>query len=144
MTIVLPDSADHYVSAYATRHPWKDWAETWAHYLHLIEALDTALSFGLSADNMELEVEASGRDALHWPDPMDEGRFLAIVNDWARLAGVLNQMSRGMGQSDFYRLVLPRDVVGKQQFIHFVVQCATNFPPNQHNLLAKIPEQCLQ
>ena len=120
------DWADHYVSAYATMHPWEDWAETWAHYLHMIDTLDTALSFGLSAANVELEMEPFGRDALHRPDAADADQFLAIVNDWTRLTGVLNEMSRSMGQPDFYPFVLPRDVVGKLQFIHAVVQRAAN------------------
>ena len=124
------DWADHYVSAYATMHPWEDWAETWAHYLHMIDTLDTALSFGLSAANVELEMEPFGRDALHWPDVTDADQFLAIVNDWTRLTGVLNEMSRSMGQPDFYPFVLPRDVVGKLQFIHSVVQRAANSSAN--------------
>lgn len=127
-----PDWADHYVSAYATMHPWEDWAETWAHYLHMIDTLDTALSFGLSAANVELEMEPFGRDALHWPDAPDADRFLAIVNDWARLTGVLNEMSRSMGQPDFYPFVLPRDVVGKLQFIHAVVQRAAKSNSNSN------------
>ena len=118
------DWADHYVSAYATMHPWEGWAETWAHYLHMIDTLDTALSFGLSATNIELELEPFGRDALYWPDAEDADQFLAFVNDWTKLTGVLNEMSRSMGQPDFYPFVLPRDVVGKLQFIHAVVQRA--------------------
>ena len=38
-----------YVSAYATMHPWEDWAETWAHYLHMVDTLETARSFGLAS-----------------------------------------------------------------------------------------------
>ncbi len=119
-----PDWPMRFVSAYASMHPWEDWAETWAHYLHMIDTLDTALSFGLSAANVELEMELFGRDALYWPDAADADQFLAIVNDWTRLTGVLNEMSRSMGQPDFYPFVLPRDVVGKLQFIHAVVQRA--------------------
>lgn len=125
-----PEWADHYVSAYATMHAWEDWAETWAHYLHMIDTLDTALSFGLSAANVELEMEAFGRDALYAPDAADADQFLAIVNDWLRLTGVLNEMSRSMGQPDFYPFVLPRDVVGKLQFIHAVVQRAAKESSN--------------
>ena len=28
-------------------HPWEDWAESWAHYLHMVDTLETARSFGL-------------------------------------------------------------------------------------------------
>ena len=40
--------SDSYISAYATMHPWEDWAETWAHYLHMVDTLETAKSHGLS------------------------------------------------------------------------------------------------
>ncbi len=45
------------VSAYATMHPWEDWAETWAHYLHMMDAVDTALGFGMSAREMDLDYQ---------------------------------------------------------------------------------------
>ena len=35
------------MSAYAIAHPWEDWAETWAHYLHMVEAVDTAEAEGM-------------------------------------------------------------------------------------------------
>ena len=28
-----------FVTAYASAHPWEDWAETWAHYLHITDTL---------------------------------------------------------------------------------------------------------
>ena len=31
------DWQERFVSAYAAAHPWEDWAETWAHYLHIID-----------------------------------------------------------------------------------------------------------
>ncbi len=27
---------------YASAHAWEDWAETWAHYLHMVDTLETA------------------------------------------------------------------------------------------------------
>jgi hypothetical protein len=33
---------DTYISMYATMHPWEDFAETWAHYLHIVDTLETA------------------------------------------------------------------------------------------------------
>ena len=33
---------------YATSHPWEDFAETWAHYLHIADTLEIARAFGLS------------------------------------------------------------------------------------------------
>ena len=42
------DWQERFVSAYASAHPWEDWAETWAHYLHMIDTLETAAACGLS------------------------------------------------------------------------------------------------
>ena len=44
------DWEQSYVSAYATTHPWEDWAETWAHYLHIVDTVDTAAACGLELD----------------------------------------------------------------------------------------------
>ena len=35
--------SQRYVSTYAAAHPYEDWAETFAHYLHIVDALETAL-----------------------------------------------------------------------------------------------------
>lgn len=111
----------HFVSAYASTHPWEDWAECWAHYLHMRDAIDTALSFGLSVDRFDLEFTPFTLDALHQPDHPEAEQFLAFVNHWTRLTTMLNEMSRSMGQPDFYPFVLPRDAVGKLHFIHLLV-----------------------
>jgi hypothetical protein len=111
-----------FVSAYATAHPWEDWAETWAHYLHIVDTFDTALSFSLDPDaSIEMEVEPFQEDALY--DPADPGaaNFLQFINSWTRLTAVLNEMSRAMGLGDFYPFVLSRSVVAKLQFIHRLV-----------------------
>jgi hypothetical protein len=111
-----------HVSAYAGMHPWEDWAETWAHYLHMMDTLDTALSFGLNADAVEMRFEPFPPDALYRPEEPDAPRFLAFVNAWAKLTGVLNELSRSMGQPDFYPFVLPTAVVAKLQLVHLVVR----------------------
>jgi hypothetical protein len=56
-----------HVSSYAGAHPWEDWAETWAHYLHMVDTVDTALSFGLHAAHVQIESEPFGADALWQP-----------------------------------------------------------------------------
>lgn len=43
------------VSAYATMHPAEDWAETFAHYLHIRDTLDTAAAFGFSPSGATFE-----------------------------------------------------------------------------------------
>ena len=120
-----PDWALHYVSAYASVHPWEDWAECWAHYLHMRDTVDTALSFGLSADSAQLEFTPFALDTLYQPAHPEAQGFLDFLNQWTRLTTLLNEMSRSMGQPDFYPFVLPREVVAKLHFIHLVVTSVT-------------------
>jgi hypothetical protein len=117
------DWPQHFVSAYASTHPWEDWAECWAHYLHMRDAIDTALSFGLSVDRVDLEVTPFTRDVLLQPEHADAEAeaFLSLLNHWTRLTTMLNEMSRSMGQPDFYPFVLHPEVVRKLHFIHRVV-----------------------
>ncbi len=114
-----------FVSAYATMHPWEDWAETWAHYLHMMDTLDTALSFGMRAGDVELEFRPFTRAALYDPNDPLADEFLQFVNAWIELAAMLNELARSMGQKDLYPFVLPAAVIGKLQFIHRVVQAAS-------------------
>ncbi len=115
----------HYVSAYASTHPWEDWAECWAHYLHMRDTIDTALSFGLAADSSLLEFTPFTLDALYQPEHAEAQHFLDFVNDWTQLTTLLNEMSRSMGQPDFYPFILPREVVAKLHFIHLLVTSAS-------------------
>ncbi|MED5621442.1 zinc-binding metallopeptidase family protein [Ideonella sp. BN130291] len=116
-----PDWPQRFVSSYASSHPWEDWAETWAHYLHMVDTVDTALSFGIDADEVEMEAEPWSLDALWRPDDPQAESFLGFLNAWVELTAVLNEMSRSMGQHDFYPFVLPRPAVAKLQFIHAIV-----------------------
>ncbi|RZJ09952.1 MAG: hypothetical protein EOO54_21840 [Haliea sp.] len=118
----------HHVSAYASMHPWEDWAECWAHYLHMRDTIDTALSFGLAADSSQLEFTPFTLDALYKPDHPDAQRFLDFLNDWTQLTTMLNEMSRSMGQPDFYPFVMPHEVVAKLHFIHLLVTSASWLP----------------
>ena len=116
-----PDWASRFVTSYASSHPWEDWAETWAHYLHMADTADTALSFGVNASNVELSSDLFKADDLWQPDHPDAAQFLDFLNGWVRLTNVLNEFSRSMGQPDNYPFVLPHAVVGKLQFIHQVI-----------------------
>ncbi|NAZ38118.1 putative zinc-binding metallopeptidase [Rubellimicrobium sp. CFH 75288] len=98
-----PDWQERHVSAYATMHPWEDWAETFAHWLHMTDGLDTALRYGL----------AQGVDPYGGGDPMD-----ALVSAWIPLALAMNAMNRSMGQPDFYPFVLAPAVREKLAFVH--------------------------
>ena len=110
-----------YVSAYATSHPWEDWAECWAHYMHMSDMVDTARSFGLSLDESRLEVTPFGRDLLYQPDHPGAEKYLAFVNHWAELTMMMNGMAQAMGQPNIYPFVLAHQVITKLHFIHLVV-----------------------
>ncbi|MBO9515315.1 MAG: putative zinc-binding metallopeptidase [Variovorax sp.] len=116
-----PDWAARFVTSYASAHPWEDWAETWAHYLHMADTADTALSFGVDARNVELASDLFEPADLWQPGHPEAARFLDFLNGWVRLTNVLNELSRSMGQPDYYPFVLPRAAVGKLQFIHEVI-----------------------
>ncbi len=107
---------EHFISAYAAMHPWEDWAESWAHFLHMVDALETASGAGLTltprrADQPAMLVPA---DPLHDKRP-DFGQMIA---SWIPLTYVLNNLNRGLGLADAYPFVLSPPVIEKLAFIH--------------------------
>lgn len=119
-----PDWADRHISSYASSHPWEDWAETWAHYLHVVDSLDTAIAHGLDAEDLELEVEPFTREDLYDPDDANADRVLYLLNSWVEMITVLNEMARSLGQPDFYPFVMSRVVIKKLHFVGLVVNGA--------------------
>ena len=113
--------ADAFISTYASTHPWEDWAETWAHYLHMADSLGTAIGFGLDAEDVEGRMKPFAREDLYAPDDPGAARFLALVNSWIELIMVLNELARSMGEPDFYPFVMSKPVVAKLQFINMIV-----------------------
>lgn len=107
-----------HVSQYATMHPWEDWAETFAHYLHIHGGLQTAASFGLAVGEPSL---AAGLGAWSAPGPVEIGN---VVGRWLALTLALNGMSRSIGQGDLYPFVLSPTVVAKLDFVHRTIQAA--------------------
>jgi len=122
------DWSKRFVTAYASVHPWEDWAETWAHYLHIMDTIDCSLSFGLDPDSsIDVEVRPFTEEALFDAQDPEGPHFLHFINSWTRLTAVLNELSRAMGFSDFYPFVLSRCAVAK---LHFVQLVAHNVRPN--------------
>lgn len=116
------DWANAHISSYATMHPWEDWAETWAHYLHVVDSLGTAMGFGLEPEDIEGEIAPFAADALYDPNDPGAERFLALLNGWVEMTMVINELARSMGQPDFYPFVMSKPVVAKLQFIQVVVR----------------------
>ena len=115
------DWANAYISSYATMHPWEDWAESWAHYMHAVDTIGTALGYGVNLERDEGRVQAFTPDALYAPKDCDAKSFLHLVNAWSRIVLLLNELARSMGQPDFYPFVMSKPVVAKLQFIQMVV-----------------------
>jgi hypothetical protein len=122
------DWADAHISAYATMHPWEDWAETWAHYMHVVDSLGTALGYGVNLDRDRSHLEHFGRDALYDPDDPFADRYLHLLNAWLRMTVLLNELARSMGQADFYPFVISGPVVAKLQFVQMLVADARTNP----------------
>jgi hypothetical protein len=124
------DWSEHFISPYATSHSWEDWAETWAHYLHLMDTLETAFSFGIRIQP-DMVQDTKGIQASIQQDPYDMEDFKQIMKWWLPLTFAVNSLNRGMGYADFYPFVISEAVVGKLQFIHeLCLKNAgnTNFP----------------
>ena len=105
-----PGWEDNYVSSYATMHPAEDWAETFAHYLHIRDTVDTAAAFGFAPSAATFERPLLGPSG-----------FDAIIDMWLPLSWALNMVNRSMGKEDLYPFVLPPAVLDKMRFIHTIV-----------------------
>jgi hypothetical protein len=110
-----PDWAEHYITAYASTHPWEDFAETWAHYFHMIDTVETASAFGLSV-RPQLSKGANLAARMDF-DPHD-AEVERIIDAWLPLTFAVNSINRSMGLSDLYPFVLSPAVMVKLTFIH--------------------------
>jgi hypothetical protein len=114
-----------FISEYATSHPWEDWAETFAHFLHIVSTLDSAASLPL----------ALGERARHTlADPYLESDYEALLSSWTPLADSLNELNRSVGQSEAYPFELSPAVKGKLHFVHMVI---TRFRSNVRKATAQ-------
>jgi hypothetical protein len=109
-----------YISAYAGAHPWEDWAETWAHYLHMVDAVDTAEAVGMEPRSAGISFGAI------WPFRRDdiyrEESFDDLMERWVPLTVAMNSVSRSMGHRDFYPFVIPDRAVAKLKFVHDAIR----------------------
>jgi hypothetical protein len=116
-----------FVSAYASAHPWEDFAETWAHYIHIVDTLETASDVGL---------RIGGRNIAASLNPSAEP-LTATIGDWLALSVALNQLNRSMGMRDAYPFTLSDRVIEKLAFVRQL--CAGTAQPSARALLANHP-----
>jgi hypothetical protein len=110
------DWSGQFISAYATTHPWEDWAETWAHYLHMIDTLETAADCGLTLRPADAE-EPRFRP-VSTPQSGEKTSFDRLIDGWFPVTYLMNNLNRGMGLADAYPFVLATPVIDKLRFIH--------------------------
>jgi hypothetical protein len=114
------DAWEHaHVSAYATAHPWEDWAETWAHYLHMTDLLETAAAY---QTRIVMPGSQTG-DATCPSDPFDlaHGSFDASIAQWVPVTLLLNSLNRSLGHDDAYPFALGAQALDKLRFVHDVI-----------------------
>jgi hypothetical protein len=114
------DWQEHFISHYATTHPWEDFAETWAHYLHIVDTLETASMFRLAVhprkvDDPDLHAEIT-------LNPYGAGPITGLIEAWLPLTFAVNSLNRSMGIADLYPFILSPTVIAKMGFIHQLVQ----------------------
>ena len=117
------DWRDQFVSAYASAHPREDWAETWAHYLHLVDTTETAHALGIRI-GPEPGFQGAG-ESVENPYTAD---FETMVLGWMALTYAANSLSRSMGQPDLYPFVLSDRVIQKLRFVHELVRENSELP----------------
>lgn len=118
------DWQQQYVSSYATSHPWEDFAETWAHYLHIIDCLETAKAHGLKV-NPGISVASELRSDA-FINSYQGSSFEQFITEWLPLTYAMNSMNRSMGLNDIYPFVLSPTVIKKLSFIHNLVHGHVN------------------
>jgi hypothetical protein len=113
------DWQEHFVSQYATTHPWEDFAETWAHYLHIVDTLEMVGASGMSVRPL---IDKSGDHSARVDfDPYFATGIEQIIDAWLPFVFAINSVNRAMGQHDLYPFVLAPAVVQKLGFIHGLV-----------------------
>jgi len=128
--------SDTHISRYATMHPYEDWAETFAHYLHILDTLQTADSFGLAATaNTGPGYPPDGEGRATGPRRRSDD-FSEVVADWLELSYALNQVNRSMGHEDLYPFVLAPRVAAKLAFVDRLV---CHHPSREHRTRPVVP-----
>ena len=126
-----------FISEYATMHPYEDWAETWAHYMHIIDTLETAKHFSITGSISGKDVDPNKKEPL---DLLKDSLLFspqvsisAILDTWMEFSVILNSLNRSMGMNDAYPFVLTQPVRKKLSFIHHAIHNQLDqMPPATH------------
>ena len=116
------DWAERFVSAYATMHPWEDWAETFAHYLHIRDTLQTSVAYGVTVTGPA--VLATDDAPLHAFPAAASDDLRGLLHAWLPLTYALNALNRSMGADDIYPFVLAPPAIDKLACVDELVRAA--------------------
>jgi len=125
---------ESHISAYAASHPWEDWAETWAHYLHIVDTLEMADALGMSIRAMRTESgplvtpDAIGDDGAEIAPPPTGHPFDRSLERWIVLSNASNSINRCMGLPDLYPFVISKGVAAKLAFVDELLAAKGNRP----------------
>ena len=109
---------------YATSHPWEDFAETWAHYLHIIDTLEMAKAFNLQ---LSPDIDKDGEFQVKQNvDPYKVETMAPMMEVWLPVTTALNTFNKTLGKDDLYPFVLSPPVVGKLDFIHTLIHSSVD------------------
>jgi hypothetical protein len=97
------DWPDRFVSAYASMHPWEDFAESWATYFDMFSTLDTAQQLGITSTTYQ------------------EESFETLVIRYEELGIAFNEINRNLGLLDAVPEVFAAPVITKLQFVHELI-----------------------
>lgn len=100
-----PKWQETFVSAYATMHPWEDFAETWATYLDMTSTLDTAehVGFGGITDPTNADLDT-------------------MITRYQAFGLAANEINRNLGLLNLVPEVFLKPVVEKLRYIHHLVR----------------------
>lgn len=127
---------ENFVSIYASCHPWEDFAETWAHYFHMIDTLETAQAFGLS---VRPRVASGSELAAKFNFDPHQVAIEPIIDAWVSLTVAANSINRSMGLPDLYPFVLAPAIVTKLTFVHDCIRATPQ--QKQHSAPSPAPDR---
>lgn len=92
-----------FISAYASAHPLEDWAECFAHYLHMMDVLETATQFNIISHDTNINIDGH-------------------IEKWDKVSVIINEVNRSLGLNDAYPFVIHKPVANKIRYIHSSIQ----------------------
>jgi hypothetical protein len=124
-----------FVSSYASAHPWEDFAETWAHYFHMIDTLETAGAFGI---HLRPQVAKSSDLTTTIDFDPHQASLERIIDAWLPLTFAMNSINRSMGQADLYPFTLGPGVIVKLAYVHERIRACVGDKPARDSAMRAV------